>query len=166
MDQLLAKIDEKAKQLKTNGMTRGDQELLKANRLNLVWGEPIEKPDGQAASATDWRKGRARRAYTEVQDANHHLFLAVILAIPPTECAKKSFDSVLEHLIRLGNYEPYQLNLSPAAKLFFESTAAEQGFSGSRCFLSFMQALFPQSLWHSSLTSNIILTLTRRGTQT
>ena len=144
INKFLTKIDEKSKQLKANDMNRGDQHVLKNHRLSLIWGEPIGKADGEDASATSWRKGRARRAYAEIQDADDHLFLAFVLAIPPTECAKTSFENVLEYLIRLENYKPYRLNLSPAAKKFFESTAAEQGFTSNRRYLSFMQALFPQ----------------------
>ncbi|OCL05494.1 hypothetical protein AOQ84DRAFT_271822, partial [Glonium stellatum] len=122
----LTKISAKVKQLKTDGMMRGDRDVLK-DRLKLIWGEPSETPEDRSGSATKWRKARARRAYTELQDANEHLFLAVVLAISPTECAKTSFENVLEHFFRLGDYKPYQLNLSPADKRFFESTAAEQG---------------------------------------
>jgi len=155
INRFLIKIDEKVNQLKMNGMMRGDQALLKNSRLNFIWGEPIEEPGGQ--NATKWRKARARRAYTDIQDANNHVFLAVVLVIPPTECAKTSFDIVVEYLTRLENYEPYRLNLRPAAKKFFESTAAEQGFTSSRGYLSFMQALFPQST-NPSFTYDIILT--------
>jgi hypothetical protein len=139
-DEFLTKIVEKVKELNTNGVTRGDQEILN-HRLNFNWTN--EEPDGKKGSATLWRNTRARRAYTEIQDANNHLFLAVILVIPPTECSKTSFDNILNHLTSLENYEPYRLNLSPAAKRYFESTAAEQGFASSRRYRSFLQALFP-----------------------
>jgi len=143
INEFLAKIDEKVKELNTNGITRGDQEILN-QRLNFSWTN--ERPDGKRGSATLWRNTRARRAYTEIQDANDHLFLAVTLVMPPTECAKTSFDNILSHLTGLENYEPYRLSLSSASKRYFESTAAEQGFAGNRRYLSFMQALFPQSL--------------------
>ena len=45
---------------------------------------------------------------------------------------KASFNNVIDSFTRLESYEPYRLNLGPAAKKFFESTAAEQGFTGSR----------------------------------
>ena len=140
MIKLLTKIEEKATQLKTTGLKLRDQESLRKHRLNLIWGES----GGQDEPATAWRKGRARRAYNEIQDLDAHLFLAVVLAITPTECARTSFDNVLEHLLRLENYKSYRLNLNPASKKVFESTAAEQGFAGSRRYLNFMQALFPQ----------------------
>jgi hypothetical protein len=66
INKFLAKIDEKSKQLKANDMTRGDQHVLRNHRLSLIWGEPIEKADGEDVSATSWRKGRARRAYAEI----------------------------------------------------------------------------------------------------
>ncbi|KAF1973457.1 hypothetical protein BU23DRAFT_370969, partial [Bimuria novae-zelandiae CBS 107.79] len=132
-------IDAKLKQLKTNGLTLGDQEALKKNRLKLVWGDA---PEGQGN--TIWRKRRAHRAYSQVQHANEHVFLATVLAITPTECAKPSFDKVLEHLVRLGSYKPGYLNLGPRAQEFFESVAVQQGFSGSLGYLDFMKALFPQ----------------------
>jgi hypothetical protein len=140
----LTRIDEKVGQLKTNGMTRSDRELLKSHRLNFTWGEITEESDNQ--NATTWRKGRARRTYAEIQDANDDLFLAVLLAIPPTECAKTSFDKVLEYLVRLENYGPYRLSLSSTTKNFFESMAAEQGFASSHRYLTFMQAMFPQGM--------------------
>jgi len=143
VDEFLTKIGEKAKELNTNGITRNDQEILN-HRLSFNWAN--EKTDGKRGSATLWRNTRARRAYAEIQDANEHLFLVVVLVIPPTECAKTSFDNILNRLISLENYEPYFLSLSSASKRYFESTAAEQGFAGSRRYLSFMQALFPQSL--------------------
>ena len=158
----LAKINEKARLLRTIGMTRGDRALLSHDRLNFIWGEHATS---KGASTTTWRKDRARRIYTEVQNANDHLFLSVILSITPTECAQGSFDDVVESLVRLENYEPYHLSLNPRTKTFFESVAAEQGFSRSRGYLSFMQTLFLQSLCAESSTHNVTLTLNRRRTQ-
>jgi len=144
INKFLTKIDEKSLQLKTTGTTRGDLEILKNSRLNLIWGEPNEQSDRQDVSATTWRRNRARRVYLEVQAVDNHLFLAFALVIPPTVCAKTSFNDVMEHLTRLESYESYRLNLSPAIKKIFESIAAEQGFTSSRHYLSFMQTLFPQ----------------------
>jgi hypothetical protein len=143
-DEFLNKIFEKVKELNTNGVTRRDQDILN-HRLNFTWTN--EEPEGgKKGSATFWRNTRARRAYTQIQDANDHLFLAVILVIPPTDCSKTSFDIILNHLTSLENYGPFRLSLSPAAKRCFESTAAEQGFASSRRYLSFLQALFPLGL--------------------
>ena len=111
--ELLVKIIEKVKELNTNNITRSDQEIL-SHRLKLVWAN--DKVDGKKRSATLWRNTRTRHAYTEIQDANNHLFLAVILIIPPMEYSKTSFDNFLNRLISLDNYEPYHLNLSSAAK--------------------------------------------------
>jgi hypothetical protein len=139
---ILKMIDAKVRRLKTYGLTLGDQEILKRDRLSFVWDDSNEASEGKGS--TIWRRTRARRAYRTVQNTSEHLFLAAILVVPPTECAKTSFDDVLDNLVRLQSYEPYFLNLGPAAKSFFGSTAAEQGYSGSRGYLSFMKALFPQ----------------------
>lgn len=145
-NRFILKIEDKSKQLQENGLSRSDQELLKDHRrLEAVWGESARQPDGDNSAATTWRKDRARRVYREVQDADHHLFLAFVLAIPPTECCKKSFNETMEYLDRLDNYEPYRLELQPVAKRFFDSTAASQGFASSRRYIEFIQAVFPQS---------------------
>ncbi len=151
-DKSLSKINGKALQLKTGGgLTLGDQEILKNNhRLEFIWGEHNENSTTQETPVTTWRQARARRAYRAIQDANGHLFLAVALAITPTECAKTSFENTLDYLTKLESYEPYHLELNSAAKRFFESTAAEQGFAGNHRYLTFMQSLFPQSLSYTS----------------
>jgi hypothetical protein len=51
------------------------------------------------------------------------------LAITPTECTTKSINKVLDHLLRIENYEPFYLDLTAADKKFFKTTAVEQGFS-------------------------------------
>lgn len=139
---ILNKVKSKAKELKMGGLTHGDRDLLQKNRLDFVWGELVGSAVSQG-SGTKARKAKARRAYEKIQTANDHLFLAVLLVVPPTHCGKRSFDEVLEHLLRLEGFEPYNLGLG--AKNFFESTAAQQGFAGSRRYLSFMRALFPES---------------------
>ena len=50
----------------------------------------------------------------------------------------KSINKILDHLLRIENYEPFYLNLSPADKEFLETTAVEQGFSGDRGYLNFI----------------------------
>lgn len=145
INEFLTKIDEKSRLLKANGLTRSDQQLLKDNRLKLIWGEPDKRPDGEGLSATTWRRARARRIYAEIQNLSNHLFLAFILVIPPTTCTKASFNGVLEYLTRLESYEQYHLDLSSSTKKFFESTAVEQGFIGNRDYLHLIQVLFPQS---------------------
>ena len=72
-----------------------------------------------------WRKGRACYIYMDIQDANDHVFFAIVLVIPPTECAKISFNIIVEYLTCLKNYKLYYLNLRPTAKKFFKLTAVE-----------------------------------------
>jgi hypothetical protein len=147
-NKFVTKINEKSEQLRANGLTRDDQELLKnsrserISRLDLIWCEELDPED---SGATLWRRSRARQLYREIQDADEHLFLAFVLAISPTECIKKSFGKTMEYLSRLENYEPYRLKLNHAAKKFFESTAAEEGFAGNHRYLNFMNASFPQN---------------------
>jgi hypothetical protein len=148
VNKYLIKINGKLKQLKTIELTKNDHNILE-KRLSSVWGEP-EEADPHAddpAKLKTWRHTRARQVYTEIQDANDHVFLAVILVIPPSESVKTNFQNVVSYLVGLGNYEPYRLNLSSAEKKFFESTSAEQGFTGSRHYLRFVGAVFPQGLF-------------------
>jgi hypothetical protein len=144
-DRVLSQINEKLMQLK-NGIGYGDRSVLKT-RLQITWGEANE--DHSVPAATAWRKSRAREIYTEIGKASEHLFLPVILAITPTDCTKQSINNTLDHLLRIENYEPFHVNLGPAAKKFLETIAIEQGFSGNSGYLKFMRALFPQG-WCSS----------------
>jgi len=141
VDKFMAKIIRKSGQLKSSGLTLDDRENLK-ERLRFTW---TEAPDDNLATAvTAWRKTTARKAYRAIQDASDHLFLAVILAITPTECSKPSFKKVKELLLSLKSYEVYQTNMDFEEKHHFESTAAEQGFINNRRYLDFMNAIFPQ----------------------
>jgi hypothetical protein len=75
-NKFLSKIKEKSKQLRENGLTRDDQDLLKDHhRLEIIWGESTNQPDVEDSTATIWRKSRARRVYREIQDADNHLLL-------------------------------------------------------------------------------------------
>ncbi|KAF2818253.1 hypothetical protein CC86DRAFT_169389 [Ophiobolus disseminans] len=139
-DKVLTQINEKTRQLK-EGIAHDDQKLLKT-RLQITWKEAEEV---QFTGATAWRKSRARETYTRIQDVSEHFFLAAILVITPTHCTKKSFNNIVDGLLRIENYDPFYLNLSPTDKKFFETTAIEQGFSGNSGYLRFMRALFPQS---------------------
>ncbi|XTI82730.1 hypothetical protein V2W45_1224298, partial [Cenococcum geophilum] len=56
---------------------------------------------------------------------NDHVFLAMVLVIPLTECAKISFNIVVEYLTHFKNYELYRLNLRPIDKKFLKLIAAE-----------------------------------------
>jgi hypothetical protein len=140
VDRTMTKISRKTGQLKSTGITSDDHENLK-DRLKFVWDESPN--DREATSVTKWRKAKARKAYADIQDASNHLFLAVLLAISPTECAKPSFKRVRDSLVALRSYADYQLDIDPAEKHFFDSTAAEQGFSSNDRYLSFINSLFP-----------------------
>jgi hypothetical protein len=147
VNKYLVKINGRIEELKTSGLS--DREILK-NRLGLVWGESDEGPNEQGKSIKIWRQTRARRVYTEIQDVNDLLFLAVILVISPTECITTNFKGVLNHLAGLEDFKLPQLNLGPNAKRFFESTSAEQGFNGSHYYSRFMESLFPKGLLNYS----------------
>ena len=148
--------------MKTSGLTRGDQEVLRDGRLSFIW---CETDASSTTSVTKWRQARARRAYSEIQNANDHLFLAVALAITPTECGKTGFNNILDCIASIENYEPYRLNLDSTAKRFFEAIAAEQGFAVSNRYLSFVQSLFPQSLYYTSPTYDERLIYNSTGIQ-
>jgi hypothetical protein len=143
INKVLFKINEKVKELRTNNLAPSHQKILKT-WLQLIWGEDAS---GIASNptATQWRKSRARKTYLEIQEGSEHLFLSAVLVIPPTACSKKSIDKTLNHLLRIKDYSPFHLNLSSTAKMFFKTTAVEQGFSADRRYLKFMRALFPQS---------------------
>ncbi|EDN02505.1 hypothetical protein I7I51_07499 [Histoplasma capsulatum] len=126
----LPKVNEKVKQLKVDDLTQTDKDNLKS-RLSFVWKESDEHSLRRGTSVTTWRQNRARRTYRAIQEADNHLFLAVLLAIPPTECGKTRFDNTTEYLLKLGDYRSYHMELSLATKRFFESTAAEQGLKNA-----------------------------------
>jgi hypothetical protein len=155
LQETLTKINEKVQQLKTNGLLRSDLDIL-SQRLSLAWREPPQESVGSTA----WRKTRASRVYTDIQNANNHLFLSAILVIPPSTCVTKSFDVVLSYLTSLEDYSPYGLNLNTATQKSLESMIAGQGFAAasSGC-LNFMQALFPQCETNPISPVTIVLTL-------
>ncbi|KAH6667399.1 hypothetical protein B0J14DRAFT_658850 [Halenospora varia] len=140
-ERIMGKIIRKTSQLKTTGMIPDDRENLK-ERLRFAWSEAHD--DKEATSVTAWRKKKARKSYTDIQDANNHLFLAVILAITPTECSTPAFKTIKDSLISLKSYEDYRLNVDFTEKHFFESTAAEQSFISNHRYLNFMNSIFPQ----------------------
>jgi hypothetical protein len=77
-----------------------------------------------------------------IQDTSNHLFLAVVLVVPPTVCISPAFQLVLNSLMSLETYVTFQFQLNAKAQRFFESTAAEQGFATERRYLSFMKSMF------------------------
>ncbi|OQE29259.1 hypothetical protein PENFLA_c004G01909 [Penicillium flavigenum] len=139
---MINNIHNKVSLLKTDGLTNRDQKTLKNNRLSFIWGEP--RPSSES-SVTTWRKSRARRAYEEIQDVSYHLFIAVAIEVPPTECGRISFEAILDYILQQEGYEQYNFNLGPTARRFFDSTAAEQSFSGGRRYISFIRSLFPKA---------------------
>jgi len=149
-DKILSKIVRKTSQLKTIGMLPNDRENLK-ERLGFAWSDaPNNK---EATNVTTWRKKRARKSYTDIQDANNHLFLVVILATTPTECSTPIFKEVKESLISLKSYENYRVNVDFAEKHFFESTAAEQGFISHHRYINLINSLFPQGWYNHPFTN-------------
>jgi hypothetical protein len=141
---IMGKIARKTNQLKRTGMLPSDREHLK-ERLRFAWTDIHNSKE--TTSVTAWRKKKARKAYTDLQDANNHLFLVVILAVTPTECAIPAFKEVKESLICSKSYENYQLNLDFAEKHFFESMAAEQSFNNNHHYINFINSLFPQGCY-------------------
>jgi len=139
----VGKIRDKAQQLNSTGLTANDERVLK-ERLRLCWSEPEEISD-KIPPTTKWRKSRTREVYAAIQDASNHLFLPAILVITPTDCIRKSFNTILNHLTHPDSYEPYHLELNAKIKKFFESTAAEEGFTCSHGYLNFMEVIFPKS---------------------
>ena len=137
-DGLVRKINAKLEQLQIEGVTTHDEEIIESGRLKFVWDDPV-----QFSAITTWRHRRARSAYTKVQNANAHLFLAMVLAVTPTDCAKTRFEGVLDHILRWNDIKACHFRLSVEARKLFESVAAQQGYSGSCGYLSFMKGLFP-----------------------
>jgi hypothetical protein len=136
----ITKIFGKIALLKARGLKPEDHETLRNGRLSFIWGQPLKKIETET---TKWRHSRARRAYWRIQDISNHLFLAVALAITPTECGRPSFDSVFDHLIQLDS-NSFVFGLDRTAKTFFETTAAEQGYAGNSRYLNFMNSIFPE----------------------
>ena len=143
----IARINHQVADLQSHGLTRHHTEILR-NRLGFLWCEHDIEP---GSSSTKWRKERARRNYTDVQNLCQGLFLAAVLAISPTECARTSFDNVLEHFIRLDNYHSYCVTLSSNDKTNLESLAAENGFTNNLGYQKFMRTLFPSGLSRGAL---------------
>ncbi|KAF4228718.1 hypothetical protein CNMCM6805_001901 [Aspergillus fumigatiaffinis] len=141
LERFINKINEKIRLLKKGELNTEDRKVLKKGRLCFVWEESLGSSE---VAVTTWRKSRARRSYKEIQEVSSHLFLAVLLVVTPTDCGKTSFESTLNYLTSLENYENYHYDLNPAAQKFFESTAAEQGFASNHHYLDFMQCLFPK----------------------
>lgn len=126
--QILTKINDKSEQLKTQGLTVDDEALLKS-RLKFIWGKDVDGTDStacrQGTDSTAYRQSRARRNYGKIQDKDKHLFLAFVLVIPPTVCSSKETGKSIDVICRITHCRQYHVNLSNAAKDFFESIASQ-----------------------------------------
>ncbi|KAI0619218.1 hypothetical protein TUN199_08780 [Pyrenophora tritici-repentis] len=138
--QTLSKIREQTSELNKSGLTTSDLKILK-KRLVFAWGESGQ---GESGHTTAWRNNHARERYIRIQDTSAHLFLAVILAIGPTECGLKPFENVHHHLLRLGNYHEFHVDLKPVDKKHLTHLATQAGLSENHRYKTFLQALFPQ----------------------
>jgi hypothetical protein len=136
--QIKSKVAELQLQGLTHGLTADDQEVLK-ERLVFIWRDPEMIPE---APATKSRQSRARRFYRMVQNSSNHLFLAVVLVVPPTVFVSRAFQPVLDRLIGIENDDEFRFQLNAKAQRFFESTAAEQGFATESSYISFMDSMF------------------------
>jgi hypothetical protein len=146
-EEILSRILNQTQQLKAKGLTDKNWSTLEA-RLSLIWG-PEEFTQSQ--NATIWRKKCARKRYIIVQRVDAHLFLAVVLAIPQTECSNKSSEDIFHHLGCLDTYEPYHLNLRTSDETRFKSVANSAGFSESSHYKEFMKVVFRRGLCSAQL---------------
>lgn len=113
------------------------------SRLVLAWGEIA---DSQEQSTTAWRKRNAQNIYLEIQDENHHLFLAFILAMGPTACSRAGFRNCVQALLKADKNGRQKLQLNPEAKELFESIAIRRKFAGNARYVNFMRSLFTEGL--------------------
>ncbi|KAL9038916.1 MAG: hypothetical protein Q9214_005092 [Letrouitia sp. 1 TL-2023] len=103
------------------------------SRLILAWEERANPPD---QPTTAWRKRNAQNIYREIQDENHHLFLAFILAMGPTACSRTGFKNCVETLLKADKNRRQKLHLNLEAKGLFESIAMRQKFAGNARYLN------------------------------
>jgi hypothetical protein len=133
-------IKTKLAQLQTQGLTLDDQDTID-DRFTFLWKESKAISN---VSSTKSRQSRARRAYKRIQDASSHLFLAVILVLPPTMIIKREVQAALNKWINLDTYDEFRFKLGVSGKRFLQTTAAERGFAGETLYLAFMQSMFPE----------------------
>jgi hypothetical protein len=148
--QTVLKIQNQTNKLKKDGLTEGDLKLLKI-RLQFVWGKG---DNNERKNTTAWRKNNAKKRYISIQGVSAHLFLAVILAIAPTECGEKPFQNVHHYLIRLENYDAFHVDLKLVDKQHMETLAMQAGFSEDHRYKTLLQALFPQDSSVPTSTNN------------
>ncbi len=113
------------------------------SRLVLAWGESADLAD---QSTTAWRKRNAQNIYEEIQDENHHLFLAFILAMGPTACSRTGFKNCVQALLKADRNGRQKLQLNLEAKELFKSIAIRRGFAGNARCVKFMRSLFTEGL--------------------
>ncbi|KAJ5215502.1 uncharacterized protein N7498_001909 [Penicillium cinerascens] len=139
-DTFIHKIFAKITQLQSIGLIKDDKDIIERNRLSLIW---LEATSDSTPSSTKWRHSRSREKYREIEDVSSHLFLALVLTIPPSVCYTPNFQPVINYLVGLGDYKGFQFFLGLKEKEFFESVAVEQGYAGSPLYLDFMRTIFP-----------------------
>ena len=113
------------------------------SRLVLAWGESADLQD---QSTTAWRKRNAQNIYQEIQDENHHLFLAFMLAMGPTACSRTGFKNGVQALLKADKNGRQKLQLNLEAKELFESITIRRGFAGNARCVNFMRSVFAEGL--------------------
>ena len=113
------------------------------SRLVLAWGESANLSDH---STTAWRKKNAQSIYEEIQDENHHLFLAFILTMGPTACCRTGFKNCVQALLKADKNGRQKLQLNLEAKELFESIAIRRGFTDNARYVNFIRSLFTEGL--------------------
>lgn len=139
----IAKIKDTAQALNEAGNVPKSLRNDLESRLVLAWGENTDLSD---QSTTAWRKRNAQNIYREIQDENHHLFLAFILAMGPTACSRTGFKDCVQALLKADKSGRQKLQLDLEAKELFESIAIRRGFAGNGRCVNFMKSLFTEGL--------------------
>jgi len=139
----ISKVHDTAQALNKAGNVPKSLRTDLESRLVLAWGKKEDLPN---QSTTAWRKRNAQNIYQEIQDENHHLFLAFILAMGPTACSRTGFKDCVQTLLKADRSGRRKLQLDLDAKELFESIALRQGFAGNARCVSFMKSLFTKGL--------------------
>lgn len=109
----------------------------------LAWGENSDLSD---QLTTAWRKRNAQNIYQDIQDENHYLFLAFILAMGPMACSRTGFKDCVQAVLKADKSGRQKLQLDLEAKELFESIAIRQGFADNGRCVNFMKFLFTEGL--------------------
>lgn len=137
------KVENKVTQLQSVGLTTEDWEII-GDRLKQVWLDPVQDSDQPTPPQTRWRKGRSQKNYRQIQENSNHLFLAVVLAVPPTVCSSSQFQPVLNYWIGLRDYKNFNFTLDVGVKERFELIAKGKGYAERPLYLEFMRKIFPE----------------------